>query len=100
MKKLIYIIGLLLISLTFLSCGKTPKIFQGTVTAYDSSSKILAVKNEKSPYDELSFSLHDADVGGEPAIGDLVRLSYLEEAGKLAVLRVMNLGHQSELKKK
>jgi hypothetical protein len=92
----------LIITLAFCvaGCGDPPLVVQGTVTAYNAVERALTVKDENPPNKELTFSLADADVGGEPVIGDVVRLSYRNNKGTLTAIRVMNLSHQAELQKK
>jgi hypothetical protein len=100
MKHLIPVFGLLFITIAAASCGESPKVFQGIVIQYDASSKTLVARDEMPQNNELIFSLRDAEIGSEPAIGDSIRISYRTKDGELAAIRVMNLSHQSELKKK
>jgi hypothetical protein len=100
MKHLISILGLLLITVACISCGESPKVFQGVVLQYEASSKTIVARDEIPPNNDLTFSLRNAEIGSEPAAGDSVRISYREKDGELIAIRIMNLSHQSELKKK
>jgi len=85
-----------------MSCGPAPKVVQGAVVSYDANLKTLVVKDELPPNSDLAFSLEGLtkdDVGAEPAVGDQVRLAYLEQDGKLKVTRLMNLTRQAEVGK-
>jgi len=57
------------------------------------------MEDEKAPGTEKSFSLEGAEIGAEPAPGNLVRLAYLEEGGQPRVIRLMNITKQDELTK-
>jgi hypothetical protein len=87
------LLGLLAVS----GCGEPPKVLQGTVTAYDVSSKVVTVKDELGSQPEVELSLQNAEVGAEPVVGDKVRLAYHDQGGKLAATRLMNLTRQQEL---
>jgi hypothetical protein len=83
-------------------CGQAPLVAQGTVMSYDPGSKIMVIKDEAPPQVELTFSLENlgkSDIGAEPAVGDLVRVAYREQEGKLLATRLMDLTRQAELKK-
>jgi hypothetical protein len=81
------------------ACGEPPRVLQGTVTGYDSSSKILTVKDELGQHQERLFSLKEAELGAEPVAGDAVRLSYYDKDGQLVATRLMNLTRQQEIGK-
>ena len=98
MKRLIPLIVLVMILAA--SCGKAPQVAQGTVAGYDAGTKILILKNESSPHQELTFSLQKAEYGVDPAVGDSIRLAFRDEGGALVALRIMNLSKQKESKKK
>jgi len=87
----------LVFGLCFLvSCVESPKVVQGKVQSYQADSKILVVADEKAPGTELTISLASAEVGAEPAPGDLVRVSFREPAGQAVAIRVMNLTKQKD----
>jgi hypothetical protein len=92
---------LLTMGLFFLAaCGKAPEVIQGVVTGYDPASKTVMLQDEQEPHRDLTFSLQQAEIGAEPAVGDSVRLSYRTQGETLLALRVMNLSQRSELQKK
>ena len=99
-RTLRMITGLLAVSVLAAGCVKSPLVVQGKVLGYDAQSKNLVVEDERNPGQSLTFSMAEADVGGEPAVGDLVRLAYHDEGGRLVAIRLMNLSHQTELMKK
>ena len=79
------------------ACGEPPRVLQGVVTSYDTSSKALKVKDEIGQHEEMLFSLEGAEVGADPEAGDEVRLSYYNRDGRLSVTRLMNLTRQQEI---
>jgi hypothetical protein len=87
----------LLISVLVVAACTAPTVFQGKVVSYDARSKSLVVANQLSPDQIVIFSTRGADVGAEPAPGDIVRLAYKEQGGEFLALRVMNLSKQKEL---
>ena len=87
-------------SVILAGCVDAPLVVQGKVLACDSAAKTLLVEDERQPGQPLTFALEKADIGAEPAVGDLVRVAYHNENGKLVAIRLMNLSHQTELKKK
>jgi hypothetical protein len=82
-----------------LSCGEAPEVFQGTVSGNDQAAKVLIVKDERQPYNEVSFSLDNAEFGKQPAIGDSVRLSYRKNNGKFIAIRIMDLRYKIDSSK-
>jgi hypothetical protein len=99
-RKFLLIVGVLAVIPLLAGCVDSPLVVQGEVRSYDSQTKILVVEDERNPGQYLSISLEKADMGAEPASGDLVRLAYRDQDGTLTATRVMNLSHQTELKKK
>jgi hypothetical protein len=99
MTKRLVLLTLLLLILAA-SCGEGPSVAQGTVVSYDATAKILVLKDDSPPQQELTISLQGSDFGVEPEVGDSLRLAFRTEGGKLVALRVMNLSKQTELKKK
>jgi hypothetical protein len=94
------ITGLLIAAVLGAGCVQSPLVVQGKVLSYDAQSKNLVVEDERNPGQSQTFSMEVADMGGEPAVGDLVRLAYHEEGNRLVGIRLMNLSHQSDLMKK
>jgi hypothetical protein len=88
------------VTLVIWACSNPPLVVQGTVRSYDPSTKMMVIADEKNPDQELTIALEEADVGAEPQEGDLVRVSYRNQAERHMAIRVMNLTHQEELKKK
>jgi len=79
------------------ACVQPSQVVQGTVSNYQADAKTLVVKDEKPPHAELTLSLESAEIGAEPSAGDVVRVAYRDQQGKLTALRVMNLTRQKEL---
>ncbi len=88
------------VTLVLWACSNPPLVVQGTVRSYDSATKMIVIADEKDPSQELTIALEGADVGAEPKEGDVVRVSYRNQAERHVAIRVMNLTHQEELKKK
>jgi hypothetical protein len=78
------------------ACSK-PLVLQGTVVSYDTQTKILIVTDERAPNRNFTFSIKNAEIGVEPAPGDLVRLAYRDQGGTLLAHRVMNMTRQKEI---
>jgi len=84
-----------------LSAGcNPPAVVQGTVVSYDVPARSIVVRDDNPPNAELVISAANADIGAEPAAGDVVRIAYRDENGFLRATRVMNLTRQQESKKK
>ncbi len=82
------------------ACIQAPEVFQGTVVSYDPGTKALLAKDELPPGNDVQFSLEGADIGAEPAVGDLIRVAYREDGGRHTATRVMNLTRQAEVGRK
>lgn len=76
-----------------------PTVVQGSVVSFDTGTKQLVVKDERAPNAELTISAANADIGGEPKPGEVVRVAYKDEGGTLRATRVMNLSHQEDQRK-
>ncbi len=86
--------------LAFVVAGcESPSVVQGTVISYETGTKQLVIKDEIAPNREMTFSLEGAEIGADPAAGDLVRIAYTERDGQNKAGRLMNLAKQDELKK-
>jgi len=72
---------------------------QGTVVRLDVASNTVSLRDELAPNRELAIGLEGAEIGGQPESGDLVRVAYRDQAGRLVALRLMNLTRQEELAK-
>lgn len=79
------------------ACGAGPDVLQGEVVRYQSEAKTIAIRDELPPHREVSLSLEKAEMGGEPHVGDKVRVAYRETEGRPMVIRLMNLTHHQEL---
>ena len=102
MRNLRAATGLILfsVSLLFLACGPAPSVVQGTVVRYDASEKVVAVRDELPPQATMEISIGGAEVGADPAPGDIVRVAYRVAGGRSVATRVMNLTRQEELARK
>lgn len=76
------------------ACGTPPEVVQGKVVSYDPAKKILVIEEETRG--RLELSLADAEIGGEPVAGDVVRVACLPQNGILTATRVMNISKQSD----
>lgn len=83
-----------LVGAAFISCSETPLVVQGTVIQYNATEKTLIVKDEQSPNEELTLQLSSAEMGTEPNVGEIVRVSYHQTPQGMVGIRVMNLSHQ------
>lgn len=97
MKSLLLSVSLLTVLFLIISCGQAPLVVQGTVVEYQAETKLLRLADENPPHNEYQISLADADMGLQPAAGDIVRISYRDKNGILSGIRVMNLSHQQDL---
>lgn len=88
----------LLFVLVAAACIEGPAVTQGTVIQVDKAAKVLVVRDERPPNEEMTFSFAGAEVGADPSEGDLVRLAWKERGGQKVATRIMNLTRQEELK--
>jgi len=96
MKAIRWGVSFLLLGLVMISCVESPKVVQGKVQSYQADSKTLVVQDERTPGAEMTISLQGAEIGAEPAPGDLVRIAYRDQSGKPVAIRVMNLTQQKD----
>ncbi len=80
------------------SCGEAPDVVQGVVLKYDADSKVLVLKDERPPHDEMELSLAGAEMGAEPQVDDVVRAAFYRREGRFVASRLMNLTRQKELR--
>lgn len=83
-----------LVGATFLTCSDAPLVVQGTVVQYNSTEKTIVIKNEQSPNQEIIVQVSSAEMGTEPKVGEIVRVSYRQTPQGMVGIRVMNLSHQ------
>lgn len=98
MRRLKWIAVAALLAYAVAGC-ESPQVVQGTVVSYEADTKQVVIKDEIPPNQELMFSLEGAEIGADPAPGDLVRVAYTEQGGQKKAGRLMNLAKQDELKK-
>jgi hypothetical protein len=79
------------------SCGPAPEVIQGTVVSFDSAGKLLIIRDECPPHEEITLSLEGAEVGAVPEPDDLVRAAFQTEGDHHRATRVMNLTRQKEI---
>ena len=97
MKTLQAFAVIALLALALAACGEPPQVVQGTVVQYQAETQTLVLQDETPGGPALTLSLQGAEIGAEPAVGDLVRVAYRDAAGSLTAVRVMNLTRQKEL---
>jgi type IV pilus biogenesis protein CpaD/CtpE len=100
MKHVLILASLVAAAFLLAACATSPKVAQGTVVSYDLATKTMVIQDESKPESALTFSLQDAEVGADALPGDTVRVSYLDQDGKMAATRVMNITRQEEVAKK
>lgn len=83
---------------TTVACFEGPRVTQGTVVQVDTAARVLVVRDERPPHEEIAFSFAGAEVGADPSVGDVVRLAWKDRDGRPVASRVMNLTRQEELK--
>jgi hypothetical protein len=88
-----------LIGMAFLvSCAPSPTVVQGTVVSSDTAQRIVVIQDQAKPGVTLEFSFEGAEVGAKPNPGDIIRVAYLTQNGKLKATRIMNISRQKDLK--
>jgi hypothetical protein len=97
MKTLLVLLGLL-VGGGLLGCSDPPLVLQGTVQRFDAATHRLVVRDELPPNAEKELATDQAEIGAEPAVGDLVRVAYRERDGRAVAGRIMNLTRQAEVK--
>lgn len=88
----------LLFVVATVACFEGPRVTQGTVVQVDTAARVLVVRDERPPHDEVAFSFAGAEVGADPSEGDVVRLAWKERDGRNVASRVMNLTRQEEVR--
>ena len=79
-----------------IGCSNPPSVLQGKVVSFDAAQKKLVVEDELPPKLQRSLDVKSAEIGGQPAPGNVVRIAYRDEAGTLVAARVMNLSTQKK----
>ncbi len=79
------------------ACGAPPKVVQGSVISLDPAAKIIVVRDECAPNLDITLSFDGAEIGAEPQVNDLLRVSYTEAGGRLVANRLMNLTKQHDI---
>ncbi len=85
-------------ALVMISCATTPQVAQGTVVSCDEANKVVIIRDQEKPGGMLEFQFEGAEVGASPHPGDIVRIAYQMQDGKLRATRIMNISSQKELK--
>ncbi len=85
-------------ALIVVSCATPPQVAQGTVISCDEVSKVVAIRDQEKPDSTLEFQFEGAEVEASPRPGDIVRVAYQKQNGKLKATRIMNISRQKELK--
>ena len=83
-----------LVGATFLTCSDAPLVVQGTVVQYNSTEKTIVIKDDQTPNQEIIVQVSSAEMGTEPKVGEIVRVSYRRTPQGIVGIRVMNLSHQ------
>jgi hypothetical protein len=100
MRGLLISILIVLTALGALACGPAPEVVQGTVVSFDASSGALLVRDELAPNPTLTVDASRAEIGAQPAPGDLVRIAFRRTPSGLSATRIMNVSRQEELNRK
>lgn len=77
-------------SLLLASCNP-PEVVQGTVVSVDADGQELVLRDEQPPNDEREYSIVDAALHEQPAVGDEVRIAYRQVGDTRVATRVMNV---------
>jgi hypothetical protein len=93
MRKLAKLVAAGLLT-AMVSCSDPPSVLQGKVVSYDAAKRVLVLEDELAPHPQRSLDAASAQLGGTPASGNVVRVSYHEREGHLVAKRVMNLTTQ------
>jgi hypothetical protein len=94
---------ILLLTLTVTGCTVDPardsRVYQGTCIALEDGGKMLKLANSQPNLNPIqgesaTFDVSTAKVGAPPEPGDVVRVAFLDQGGKMVALRVMNVTRQ------
>jgi hypothetical protein len=94
---------ILLLTLTVTGCTVDPardsRVYQGTCIALEDAGKTLKLANSQPNLNPIkgesaTFDVSTAKVGAPPQPGDVIRVAFLEQGGKMVALRVMNVTRQ------
>jgi hypothetical protein len=108
-KSLIYLLAVMTL-FCFSSASFAGEVSQGKCTAYDTEKKTVAIDeynlnfSKENPYGEPTgtisvFDVSSAQIGVQPAVGDVLRLAYKVDGAKKTCIKLMNVSKQ-DLKKK
>jgi hypothetical protein len=108
-KSLIYLLAVMIV-FCLSSAAFAGEVSQGKCTAYDKENKTVTIDEynlnftKEMPYGEPTgvISVYDvstAQIGLQPAPGDILRLSYKVDGTKKTCLKLMNVSKQ-DLRKK
>ncbi len=100
MRWLCASILIVLAALGAAACGSPPEVVQGSVVSFDPASGTLVVRDEVAPYPTLTVNALRAEIGAQPAPGDVVRIAFERTDTGLTATRVMNISRQDEATKK
>jgi hypothetical protein len=87
-------VTMMLVGMSLLACSDAPLVVQGTVLQYNSTEKTIVIKDEQAPNQELTLQVSSAEMGTDPKLGEIVRISYHQTSEGMVGIRVMNLSHQ------
>jgi hypothetical protein len=94
---------ILVLMLTVTGCKVDPvhdsRVYQGTCITLEDGGKTLKLANSQPNLNPIkgesaTFDVSTAKVGASPQPGDVIRVSFLEQGGKMVALKVMNVTRQ------
>jgi len=97
------LLTIVLLLLTVTGCTVDPardsRVYQGTCIALEDGGKTLKLANSQPNLNPIkgesaTFDVSTAKIGASPQPGDVIRLSFLEQGGKMVALKVMNVTRQ------
>ncbi|MFZ5784916.1 MAG: hypothetical protein ACOY3Y_00610, partial [Acidobacteriota bacterium] len=71
---------IVLAALGTVACVRAPEVVQGSVVSFDASSGALVVRDELAPDQTLTVDASRAEIGAQPAPGDVVRIAFSRAA--------------------
>lgn len=105
-KRAIIILAAALAICGFAGLALAGEVFQGVTASFDAAANKLVLKNSEPDKNkvpktttEVTFDTSRAAIGLLPAVGDKMRVAYVQEGEKFMAVKIMNVTKQ-DLRKK